>query len=228
MDSSERLLASFSLPNFEYAVSPGPDPLGQPARVDDCGAGDVPHEGVEVGRKEEDMRGLVQQREICHLLDVEVNILAWRIERVETALLEDMRSQTAHSISGARREGDLLLAEVEEDVSGGEGEPEAGDVEDGGVGETLDVVRRVGGGREGRLGVDGVTHGVSPAGDDHHLGLQSSDPGPDQGEHVDPLLVEALCRGQHAAVLHISERSHQDGHVRLLVDYHIKEVLERF
>ena len=80
----------FSPADLENGVCARSESLGESARVDDCRPVDVTDKVVEVGGQEEDVRWLLQQGEIFEFLNVEVYILAWRIERVEAALLEDV------------------------------------------------------------------------------------------------------------------------------------------
>jgi len=60
---------------------------------------------------------------------VKSNVLVRRKERIEGLLLDQMVGQTPEPIAGMRREGDLLFAEVEEDVGGRHPEQHALDVE---------------------------------------------------------------------------------------------------
>ena len=63
------------------------------------------------------------------LLQINVEVFIGREEWIETLLLYQMIGQPSEPVTRMRREGDLLLAQVEEDVSGSDAEDDTLDVD---------------------------------------------------------------------------------------------------
>ena len=73
--------------------------LGQAARVDDGRVPDLPHEVGEVGGQQHHVGALLEQCELLQPLEVEIDVLAGRVQGVHGALLEDVRGQPTHPVA---------------------------------------------------------------------------------------------------------------------------------
>ena len=69
-----------------------------------------------VAREYHDVRPSVDAGYVFQLLHVQIDLLVGWVERVETPLLQQVTGQSPESIPGPRGKGDLLLAQVEQDV----------------------------------------------------------------------------------------------------------------